>query len=71
MSAFSQLLNEAGRLGIGELAFRVCPIDYREDDGRERWTCVGYRAQWSIAKRGRTGEEALRRVVEAFTEVPR
>jgi hypothetical protein len=66
VSAFSQLLDEAGKLGIGELTFRVNPIDYREDDGRERWECVGFRAPWTITKRGRTGEEALRRVVEEF-----
>jgi hypothetical protein len=63
VSAFSQLLDEAGRLDVERLAFEVDPRGYTETDARERWTCRGTLRGSAVTGHGRTGEEALRRVV--------
>lgn len=65
MSAFRELLTEAETLGVTKLVFEVDPRGYNEDDQKDRWECrasVPLPVQ-VISTVGRTGEEALRRVV--------
>lgn len=63
MSAFRQLLDEAGRLNVERLAFEVDPRGYNQEDQRERWTCRATCHGSTVTGHGRTGEEAIRRVV--------
>lgn len=65
--AFGELMAKVKRHGFAELDFH-CDLA-RADDDLGRWTCSatkpfdGYQAHVSTAG-GRTGEEALRRLVE-------
>ena len=58
--AFGALLAEAKALGCGGLEFYV---RLEEPDDAERWDAVCYHGR-SARCTGRTGEEALRRLVE-------
>lgn len=72
--AFGALLAEAKTLGCGDLEFRVDLLKAGEDESR--WSVEGYPppdddgggSDVPIVERstGRTGEEALRRLVESL-----
>ena len=65
LSVFRTLMEEARRLGAKELHFTVDLDDYREDDGKKRWTCHATLEPGLPNKAvGRTGEEALREMVK-------
>jgi hypothetical protein len=68
--AFGALLAEAKTLGTTYLSWNV---DLRADDSEERWSCLVLAEEgdpnWPDSGKvayGRTGEEALRRLVDAL-----
>jgi len=70
-SAVRMLIEEADAYGITKLVWELDPRNYQEEDDRDRWTC---RANVPLAVEvvsavGRTGEEALRRIVEFVRRV--
>lgn len=66
MSVFRDLMEEAATLGAARMGFLVDLQDYGEEDMTERWLCTvtGPIGEPLTDAKGRTGEEALRRVVE-------
>lgn len=71
--AFGALLAEAKRLGCNGLRFEVDLLAEPDDAEYERWSC-GSLDRWrpevrGPLSRGRTGEEAFRRLVESLRGV--
>ncbi len=70
MSAFRELLSQAESLGVTKLVFDVNLAGYNEEDQIHRWSCRASVASpapvlmEAMQASGRTGEEALRFVVE-------
>ena len=68
MSVFSELCIRARKLGAGRLIFSADLYDAEDEPGIcGHWTCVGggkYGEDAVGLAHGRTGEEALRRLVE-------
>lgn len=68
MSAFADLISTAGVLGVTKVVWEADLSRWDEDPQREgRWTCRATTPKAAVAvveSQGRTGEEALRRVVE-------
>jgi len=66
MGAFSDLMLEAKGLRAGRLDFFVDLDGYDGTPDRERWTCIAVLPGGGHIARdtGRTGEEAVRRVVD-------
>lgn len=75
MSAFRELLLQAEKKGVDRLDFGVKLGSY-DETSEEQWSCVARSTKYSglapLIAKGRTGEEALRRVldlIEVFPEV--
>lgn len=66
MGAFSDLMLEAKGRGAQALAFVVDLGGYTGEPDRERWTCSAEHQTYPTTARGRSGEEALRNVVDAL-----
>lgn len=65
MSAFRDLLQQAHDAGITDVAFYVNVPRFFTDEQYASWSATGLRAGATpIASEGRTGEEALRHLVE-------
>ena len=65
MSAFRDLLAQAHAAGITDIAFYVNVPRFFADEQYASWTATGVRTGATpIASEGRTGEEALRHLVE-------
>lgn len=66
MGAFRDLMQEAHDKGVTDLAFYVNTPRLFADEESASWSATGIRAggQPPVAAEGRTGEEALRRLVE-------
>lgn len=68
MSAFSDLIADADRLGVTKLVWECSLAGWATVPQREgRWTCRASTPKLvvgTIEAEGRTGEESLRRVVE-------
>lgn len=73
MSAFSELLTDADALGVTKLSFECALDGYAVRPDREgRWTCRATTPKMPVGvveTEGRTGEEALRRLVEFMKAV--
>lgn len=68
MSAFADLISTAGVLGVTKVVWEADLERWDEDPTRDgRWTCRATAPRVGngiVESDGRTGEEALRRVVE-------
>lgn len=65
MSAFRDLLAEAHAKGVTDVAFYCILPRFFGDEQAQSWSATGIRTNAApVAAEGRTGEEALRHLVE-------